>query len=52
MATDKANHLCNNMDVKLGECIRIEELSADWIQNSNVRHFKSLDLLNIDNISA
>ncbi|KAL5264698.1 hypothetical protein ACHWQZ_G005693 [Mnemiopsis leidyi] len=36
VATDKANHLCNNMDVKLGECIKIEELSADWIQNSHL----------------
>ncbi|XP_063676479.1 uncharacterized protein LOC134812832 [Bolinopsis microptera] len=36
VATDKANHLCNNMDVKLGECIKIEELSSDWIQNSDL----------------
>ena len=40
VATDKANHLCNNMDVKLGECIKIEELSSDWIQNSDVGYSK------------
>lgn len=36
VATDKASHLCNNMDVKLGECINIEETSSGWMDNSNL----------------
>jgi hypothetical protein len=41
---DKANHLCNGMEVKLGECVKINELSADWVQNSNVGYSISLRL--------
>lgn len=36
VAHDKATHLCNTMDVKLGECVRIEELTSDWLQSSDV----------------
>lgn len=47
IAREKASHLCSNLDVVLGECLKIEEVSSEWMitstaaNNSTEREYRS-----------